>query len=283
MKVLPFKIPKRPDEKLILQIDKGKRFYDKLHQHEEIQLSYIVSGKGKLLVGNTVSSFKTGDFIALGSNLPHLFLSTELSIDSHMISLFFTKNSFGEFFFENQEMESIHSIWANLDHGFILTDNTSDIHSLFTNLKNKNKFQLFIKLLELLQILAERKKRGIINSPISFKINKNHGERLQIVFDYVMQNFQNEIRLGQVANQIHMSKNAFCRFFKQRTNKTFFQFIAEIRIQHACELIREHPEISILEVSIQSGYNTVSNFNRHFREIQEMNPSEYRKKYSPEY
>ena len=279
MKVYPFKIPKRPKENIILQIDRDLRFYDKLHQHEEIQLSYLLSGKGKLVVGSTITTFEPGDFIAIGSNLPHLFLSLVNDEESHMISIFFTKKSFGDSFFENQEMQDLLPVWEYLPFGFKVSDEKSIIKKLFLQLKNENKFQLFIKLLELLQHLTLVKKAPIIESPHTFKINKYQGERLQVVFDYVMQNFQAEIKLEQIAEKIHMSKNAFCRFFKQRTNKTFFQFLAEIRIQHACELIREQPEISILEVASQSGYNTLSNFNRQFKVIKQVNPSSYRNRF----
>lgn len=280
MKVYPFKIPKKPKENIILQIDKALRFYDKLHQHEEIQLSYVLAGKGKLVVGNSISTFKSGDFIAIGSNVPHLFLSPLDSGESHMVSIFFTKNSFGDTFFENQEMQYILPIWQHLPFGFKVGEKTSVIKNLFSELKNENKFQLFIKLLELLEHLTQVPKTPMIESPYTFKINGYQGERLQVIFDYVMQNFKTEIQLKHIAEKIHMSKNAFCRFFKQRTNKTFFQFLAEIRIQHACELLREQPEASILDISSQCGYNTLSNFNRQFKVIKQMNPSDYRNQLS---
>lgn len=275
MKVYPFKIPKKPKENIILQIDRAQRFYDKLHQHEEIQLSCILSGKGKLVVGNTVTTFEAGDFIAIGSNLPHLFLSPVDGGTSHMISIFFIKSSFGATFFENQEMQHLLPVWEYLPIGFKVKD-SKVIKNLFLELKNENKFQLFIKLLKLLYYLTKIEKTPIIEGAYTLSASKNQGERLQIVFDYVIQNFQTEIKLEHIAEKIHMSKNAFCRFFKQRTNKTFFQFIAEIRIQHACELIREQPEASILDIAAQSGYNTLSNFNRQFKAVKQINPSTYR-------
>lgn len=279
MKVYPFKIPKKPKENIVLQIDRASRFYNKLHQHEEIQLSYLLAGKGKLVVGNSITFYKPGDFIAIGSNLPHLFLSSPDSSESHMISIFFTKKCFGDTFFENQEMLILAPVWEYLTFGFKVYEAEPVIRGLFLELKNENKFDLFIGLLKLLKHLSQVKMVPLIDSPYTFKINKHQGERLQVVFDYVMQNFQTEIKLEHVADQIHMSKNAFCRFFKQRTNKTFFQFLAEIRIQHACELIREEPEASILEIANQSGYNTLSNFNRQFKSIKQINPSGYRNRF----
>ena len=279
MKVYPFKIPKKPNENIILQIDRVPRFYDKLHQHEEIQLSYIVSGRGKLIVGNSITIYEPGDFIAIGSNLPHLFLSSLDSTESHMASIFFTKESFGGTFFENQEMLVLAPVWDYLPFGFKINEEGPLIKSFFLKLTNENKFELFIRLLELLQYLGKARKIPIIEGPYTFKINKHQGERLQVVFEYVMQNFRNEIKLEHIAEKVHMSKNSFCRFFKQRTNKTFFQFLAEIRIQHACELITQQPETSILEIAAQSGYNTLSNFNRQFKIVKQTNPSGYRNRF----
>ena len=106
MKVLPFQIPKPTNDALIYQEDREIAFYDQLHQHEEIQLSYIVNGEGTLLVGDTISSYKSGDIFAIGSNLPHVFQSdSNLAEESVMLTLFFTKKSFGDDFFELEELK----------------------------------------------------------------------------------------------------------------------------------------------------------------------------------
>ena len=63
MKVLPFKIPKPLHDALIYQVDFEDAFYDKLHQHEEIQMSWIVEGKGTLIVGDTINNYKKDDII----------------------------------------------------------------------------------------------------------------------------------------------------------------------------------------------------------------------------
>ena len=279
MKVYPFKIPKKPKENIVLQVDRGPSFYDKLHQHEEIQLSLVVLGKGKLVVGNSVTTFETGEFIAIGSNLPHLFLSSKDAPQSHMVSLFFTKESFGTTFFDNPELQDLHPFWGRLPYGFKYLDKNQFIRKLFFELRNENKFQLFMGLMELLLHLVEIEYEPIVQTPYTIKISKNQGERLQLAIDHALQNFQSEIKLDDVASKIHMGTNSFCRFFKQRTNKTFFEFLAEVRIQHACELMDKNQETPISEIAVQSGYNTISNFNRQFLQITKMNPTQYRSRF----
>ena len=95
MKVLPFKIPKPEQNAIVFQIDHDEIFYDKLHQHEEIQLSLIVEGEGTLIVGDTINHYSKDDILVIGSNLPHVFKSdVNASKVSHMLTLFFTKSSF---------------------------------------------------------------------------------------------------------------------------------------------------------------------------------------------
>ncbi|WP_338135337.1 cupin domain-containing protein [Tenacibaculum finnmarkense] len=92
MKVLPFKIPKTKNLGLICEEDKGPFFYDKFHQHEEIQMCYVVKGEGTLIVGDTVNEYRSNDVLVLAGNQPHVFKSDNSKIkESFMISLFFTK------------------------------------------------------------------------------------------------------------------------------------------------------------------------------------------------
>ncbi|WP_462279201.1 helix-turn-helix domain-containing protein [Ferruginibacter sp.] len=73
-----------------------------------------------------------------------------------------------------------------------------------------------------------------------------------------------------------MNPNAFCRFFKSRTQKSLTQFINEIRIGHACKLLNNR-DIPITKIASDSGFNNVSNFNRFFKLVKKTSPRQYRK------
>ena len=108
MKVLPFKIPKPGKEALVYQEDHELKFYDKLHEHEEIQISYIAKGSGSLLLGDTINEYHEGDILVIGEHVPHVFRSDNTATDkSVMYTLFFTKHSFGKEFFKLTEMSGI--------------------------------------------------------------------------------------------------------------------------------------------------------------------------------
>ncbi|WP_420322384.1 AraC family transcriptional regulator [Flagellimonas sp.] len=275
MKVYAFKIPKKPGENIIVQYDKGRAFYDKLHQHEEIQLSLIVSGQGKLIAGGNVHSYSDGDFFVIGSGLPHLFKSTVNGSDSFMISIFFTKNSFGNTFFEQREMTGLQNFFKHSESGFKLRRPEASIPKTMESFEALDDFSRFMAFLQLLKTLSDLPKVKLSNATSPKEMSDDHGERLRSVFDFVMQHFNQKISLEEVAELVHMTPNAFCRFFKQRTNKTFFKFLIEVRVEHASQLLVQSKDLSILEVANRSGFHSISNFNRKFKEIKGVNPSRF--------
>jgi AraC-like DNA-binding protein len=277
MKVLPFKIPKPEHQALIYQEDYDLVFYDKLHQHEEIQISYIVEGEGTLIVGDTINYYKRGDVLVLGSNLPHVFKSdTTKQIKSLMLTLFFTKDAFGNDFFKLKELEELHSFFNKIENGFKVPSDEK-LASLFIKLKSSSQLKRFILLLEILKSLSKAKKKPLSSFIYQKQYTDVEGKRMSAVMAYTMNNFNKRISLNDIAIVATMTKNAFCKYFKKRTNKTYFNFLNELRIENACKLLLVNDDISIAEIADKSGFNNISNFNRQFKAVKNIIPSKYRK------
>ena len=278
MKILPFKIPKPEGVALIYQEDKGDAFYDKLHQHEEIQLSIILKGAGTLIVGDKINYYKEGDVLVFGSYVPHVFKSDlNTGKDSHMLSLFFTKTSFGEHFFELEELRELRLFFKRANHGFKVTSLKKAISNLFLKLKGTTELERFIVLLEILKIASKASYKSLSSYVNERKYNDIEGKRMRNVFEYTMTHFEKEISLEDIAEVATMTKNAFCKYFKKRTNKTYFRFLNELRIEKACKLLSSQNDMSISEISELSGFNNISNFNRQFKAIKQISPSGYKK------
>ncbi|RDY61761.1 AraC family transcriptional regulator [Flagellimonas nanhaiensis] len=275
MKVYDFKIPKKPGQHIVLQRDRGIAFFDKLHQHSEIQITQIITGHGKLIVGDSVHSYEDGDCFVIGSEIPHLFKSSKSDIESHMISLFFAKNSFGPSFFDQMEFEELKFFFQNSELGFKVLLNPDELSEEFENFFGMGHLSRFIAFLNLLKKLNDAEKTILSEFVPKKEISKDQGERLRVVFDYVIENFQHKVDLETVARLVHMTPNSFCRFFKQRTNKTFFKFLIEVRIEHACQLLINNRDLSIAEAAHLSGFQSISNFNKKFKEIKGVNPLKY--------
>jgi AraC-like DNA-binding protein len=92
-----------------------------------------------------------------------------------------------------------------------------------------------------------------------------------------MNHFQKEITLDTISQEAAMTKNAFCKYFKKRTNKTYMTFLNELRIEEASKLLQVQKDLSITEIAEACGFQNISNFNRKFRRIKGKTPRDFRK------
>ena len=281
MKVLPFKIPKPENVTLFVQHYEGESFYEKLHQHKEIQISVVLEGEGTYIVGDCIGDFKANDIFVLGENLPHVFKRDEaFEKETSMVSLFFSKNSYGEDFFNFPEFKQLKPFFNDAALGYKVISNRTQLALLLKKIDQLSKYQQFLSFLKILELISGADKEKL-SSLINLKrYAGNEGKRMSDIFQYTMNNFQNDISLNDVSNIANMTPNAFCRYFKQRTNKTFINFLIDIRIGNACKLLAKKNDFSITEISYKSGFNNLANFNRKFKSTKGITPSEYKKKHS---
>lgn len=279
MKALPFKIPKTSNDTLIIQEDRSMVFYDKFHQHEEIQVSLVVSGEGSLIIGDTITRYKSNDILIFGSQVPHVLKSTPSSDISYMISVFFAKDSFGDHFFQLSEFIGLQDFFECLPYGVRVLNKKENLKDYFFSIRNsKNRLDRFIIFLNMLKLFCEVEKETISSSITRKNYTDNEGKRMASVFQLVMHEFHRDITLTEVSAIATMTPNAFCRYFKQRTNKTFFQFLTEVRIENSCRLLSKESDMSIAQISYASGFKNLSNYNRKFKLIKKMTPSQFKKR-----
>ncbi len=278
MKVLPFIIPKPEQAAFVYQEDHEFVFYDKFHQHEEIQISLIVEGEGTLIVGDTINYYKSGDVLVIGSNLPHVFKSDiKKGKKSYMLTLFFTEDAFGNGFFNLEELKELQRFFKRALHGFKISSPKKDLHDLFLKLKNASKLSQFIILLEILKMTSNQPYKSLSSFIYEKKYSDLEGKRMRDVIEYTMNNFRGEITLDKIATIASMTKNAFCKYFKKRTNKTYFRFLNELKIENACKLLVSNEDFSISEIAEKSGFNNISNFNRQFKSFKYDSPKTFKK------
>jgi len=279
LKVLPFKIPKPKNEALVYQEEGGSEFYDLLHQHGEIQISYIVKGSGTLIVGDTINHYKEEDILVIGGYIPHVFRSDKNASDvSLMYTLFFDKDSFGKNFFHLPDLSPTQDFFKKSEYGMKITSN-KEIIKLFNGLAQQNKVEQIATLLLVINSITKSKTKQLSSFVYRKSFSDHEGKRMGKVYKHAMERYHESITLDEISDIANMSKNAFCRYFKKRTNKTFFQFLIEIRIENACKLINNKPELPISQVSEQCGFNNIANFNRKFKQVKGCSPSQFRSQF----
>lgn len=278
MKVLPFIVPKPDKAGLIYQVDMVNVFYDKLHQHEEIQLSFIVEGQGTLVVGDTINNYTKGDVFIIGSTIPHVFKSdSNYNEKSHMLTLFFTQHSFGDSFFNLEELKDIQPFFERSKYGFKPQSHIDEMRNLFLKLEKASKLNRFIILLQLLNSMVRADYTSLSSFIYDKKYSLVEGDRMRNVFEFTLNNYSEDISLEAVSKVANMTKNAFCKYFKKRTNKTYIQFLNEFRIEKSCKLLKEKSDLSIAEIAYVSGFRNMSNFNRIFKKVKGITPVNYKK------
>ena len=265
---------------------KESHFDPNWHFHSEYQLFTVIKGTGTRFVGDHVSPFKKNDLVFTGPNLPHLWQSDPEYFNSDKefwtegIVIYFHENFIGHDFLHKNETYKIKQLFLKAQRGMEITGQTAEEAQAFMReLLVLEDFERMLTLLKLLHLLSNASEYTLLaNEGYSNLLKETETDRMNNVHAYVMKNFREKITLDEVAAIANMSPTSFSRYFKMHANKTFSDFLTEIRIGYSCKLLVEK-KISISEACYESGFNTLSNFNRQFKEVTHHSPLEYRKKY----
>lgn len=281
MKVVPFKVPQTRKEAFRIQKDKLPHFYDKLHQHDEAQIMWIQASEGTLIAGDYVGRFGAGDLYFLGSGQPHVFRNDHLDLpevtnQAASLSIYFDESYLGEVFWQLEEMKSIRKFLQASSKGFKVIGETLH-HTLrlireMTEMTGSDRIITFLQILQALSTSEDLLPLSVV-APIE-TYSQTEGKRMNEILQFTFQQSHRKIYIEEVARIAHLSSEAFCRYFKTRTGKTYTNFLNEVRISNACKMMIRK-EVSIQEVCYQSGFSNLSNFNRAFKRITGKTPSRY--------
>lgn len=281
-----FRLPKTDNQGFMVQYDNMAHFYNQLHHHPELQLAYILDGTGDLFVGDSITSFKPGDLFMIGSNQSHIFKSDPKYFEkdskgkSRAISIFFHDQSLGDGFFEIAETSSLRQLIERSVRGLQFESSVADaVGPDIKKILDITGFDRFLEILSILHKLSETTSYSYLASVSNAAPpSDQESQRVNDVINYILTHYKEDIELQKVAEVANYSKAAFCRFFKQRTRKTFSRFLNEVRVAQACKLLK-NSSLNISQICYESGFNNVSNFNRQFKKIMEMTPKDYLKKF----
>lgn len=285
MKVIPFKIPKQSGEGFKIQVDEMPRLYPQLHQHPEIQLTYIKKSSGVLMAGDYIGRFTKEDVYIIGSNQPHVFRNDSVNNKkekAYAISIFFNEATLGESFWQLPELKQGLQFFEQCAGGFKVTGAKQKLVTgkmeLLIIAKGFEKIILFI---EIIKLLSQKKDMQPLCQDYLYPAIKNpDGSRLSNVIEYIFKNQHRSISLKEIAAVANMVPEAFCKYFKMRTRKTYTTFLNEIRISNAVTMLLQQDK-TVATVCYQSGFNNLSNFNRVFKKVTCKTPVEYLKDTRP--
>lgn len=265
---------------------KQPNFDPNWHFHPEYQLFMVLKGSGTRFIGDHVKQYKEGEITFTGPNLPHMWRSDHegMAVDEDKWSIgivvYFHEDFIGESLLQKEEMIRLRQLFQKSLRGIDITGKTAqDIGNMMNKLLHLDGFDSVLELLKILNCLCNTSETKLLASPgYTNSLKKGDTERMNEVHAYVMRNFKGKIDLKTVASLANMTPTSFSRYFKVHANKTFSEFLSGIRIGYACKLLIEE-KMNIGQACYESGFQTLSNFNKQFKAITRTTPMAYQKKY----
>jgi AraC-like DNA-binding protein len=268
---------------LIRKFDKTA-FDAPYHFHPEYELTFIINGTGKRYVGNNMADFTDGDLVLLGPNLPHCWKLEPLKQsqpDASAIVVQFDGEFLGTDFFNTDELQFVKKLLQRSSCG--INFNAAGVSSIKQTLNElsgeENNFRLLIGLLEILQQLATTADYVLLDQQGAVaQRTVAQQERINPVLAYLVENFRRPVALKTAAGIANMTPNAFCKYFKKITRKTFMETIIEYRLNYATQQLVQTDK-AISDIAFESGFGDVSHFYKMFKEKMRLSPLSYRKKF----
>lgn len=268
------------DPAILTQVDSGRYYYDILHKHPEYQITLIMQGEGTLICDDYLGRFGPGSLFMIGSNQPHVlqcdeeYYQEDETKSVYAVSIFFRQDSLGREFLRLEETQELQKFMDRGARGLQFSAETSaSVAPLMQEVIACKGFDLIIQYLRILRLLLADDRSETL-SHFQRSMTENEGQRMNAVMQYTMKHFRETITIDTIASVANMTPNAFCKYFKVRTRKTYLNYLNEIRIAYACRQLQGY-NLSVSQVAHQSGFQNLSHFNRCFKRVMGITPGRY--------
>ena len=247
------------------------------HFHPEFELTFIEAPQGTRRVGNHVGQFEGSDLVFIGSNIPHLNFDYGIRTEYKKVVLQIKEDFFKNDFVTTPELSAIYQLFENSKKVICFNGITKElVGKRLKEIHHLPNFEQFIEVLSLFQMLAtSNEKTFLYELPFDDFYNNKEQNRLKIVYAFIENNFQRNITIDEMGQLTHLSKAAFCRYFKKMTRLTFTEFLNQFRIEQAKRLLKEDKNVT--ETCYECGFESLSYFNRIFKKVVGQNPIQFKK------
>lgn len=254
-----------------------------IHYHSAYELTLILNSSGNRIVGDSVEKYSSSDLVLIGPEIYHRWDDDDIPLEernnAHVITIQFSKDLFEQSLFLKESFYSIKKLLKNAQRGIKFTGETfSAVAEKMKNLTGENTFESTIGFLDILNSLSISKDKKHLTSEGFISIKEDlKGDRVNKMYTYILNHFtDSNLRITELAHESNMSTSAFGHFFKKSTNKNFTEFVVDMRLGYASNLLLNSND-SISEIAYKSGFNNIANFNRLFKKNKFITPKEYRR------
>ncbi len=259
-------------------------FYNPFHYHESIEIVYTLKGSGTRFIGDHMEPFHEDDLVLVGENLPHCwksdpsFFEQNSKAKAEAIVVQFQYKIF-ESLFKLNEFKDINKLLADAQKGIRYDGNIkSKIKQKLIKISKAKDSRRFSILIDILNLLASTNEKVYLNPSRINNINHENLNRLNTVYEYSIENIHKKISLDEISAVACLSPNAFCRYFKQHTRKSYTEFLNDLRISKISQVLVESNN-NIADIAFENGFNNLAHFIKTFKKIKGTTPQEYRKSF----
>lgn len=266
----------------ILKETRLRRFAPDFHFHDECQLVLIAAGRGRRVIGDSIDRFEPGELTFVGPNVPHVWHS-EPEADGAMaasIVLYLHPQRVLDHLGALVDTEPLAAFFqASVRNLVIEGAKRARIAAILARMRAETDLQQLASSLQICQELLDGQERRWLCTASSVNVyTGKRQERVRRLMRFIREHFTEQIGLAEAAAAAGMQVHAFCRFFKELTQRTFSEFLNEVRIEHACRLLQQ-TDSPVTEVAYACGFSNLAYFNRCFKRLQGVPPTHYRKRY----
>ncbi|HEY6899793.1 MAG TPA: AraC family transcriptional regulator [Puia sp.] len=260
-----------------------KEFSFPLHYHEELELNLIINARGaRRIVGDHIDTIDDLELVLVGPNLYHAWFTHQCkSEEIREVTIQWHKDLFEDKLLRRNQLSFIRSMMDKSQKGLLFSRETAAaLAPRILSLNQKTGFDSVLELLSILHDLStSRNMRTLSDASFTNQHFTYNSRRIEKAFEYMNNNYDKPITLGEVAKLVSMTEVSFSRFVKKRTGNTFIDSLNEIRLGHASRMLIDTTH-SISEISYHCGFNNISNFNRIFKKKKTCTPKEFRENFN---
>jgi len=242
------------------------------HQHSEFELVLFTSGNGQAKIGYKQMEFETGDLIFIASHLPHLFRKDNKPINGIVVQ--FKQDCLGNQLLELPECRPVKKLLEDTTTVLKFPNSINiELAAQMKALTVATNLERIILLLQCLETIVKIKDKIIT---IKNEQNRDHRNFIDKIIRFTHDHLHEPLTLQQVASVAYMSVPSFCYYFKHRTTKTYIEYLNHVRVDYACQQLRETNK-PVNQIGYESGFNTIPHFHRQFLKLKKLTPLQYRK------
>ena len=283
MKQIPFNFDGLEDQRSYM-IDRSLRTtVSKNHGHSYVEMCYMAGGHGEEVINGRLHEMRPGMMsVVLPHQLHQLFPEPDTAMDIYyfavtmdmflgedttskqLYSIFFDEERTlpSHVYFEDKEKETVEALLSQMHYEYMHREPWSDL--------------CYLGLLYTLLARFDRKRRACICKEETAQAENKHG-KFQKILNYLNKNYTRDITLNDLEEEFHLNSAYISSLFKKNVGRTFLEVLNEYRVRRAQTLLSS-TDLGIMDIAMESGFNSYISFCRTFKARAGMTATEYRHK-----